>query len=315
LSLPTTKTITAVASCFRGEKYLPAFLDSCAAQTIAGETEILLVHNDPSDAERRLVTAFAAEHPGLLTHLVVPREALAVSTNRALASAQGRYVTIWNVDDLRTADSLELCARTLDEHPEIGFTYGDFVLVDKFEETAGPRVRVPSFDRREFTRSMHLGPFYMWRRSLCEEFGYWDEQLRMGGDFDYAIRLALASDGRKTDGVLGYYLNEGLGLSTSAASLQPVEGAVLALRYGALDKVDLAFYWAARRYRLNDVRLGDRWIPLRDIAPQKDRYARSRAWLAVAAWRSATRPPLASRLIASCRVTLRPPAPASAREL
>jgi glycosyltransferase involved in cell wall biosynthesis len=283
---PSTKRITAIASCFRGAKYLPAFLESCARQTIADETEVLLVHNEPTDDELAIVAAFVDRHPGLVAHLVVPRESLAVSTNRALVAARGEYVAIWNVDDLRTPDSLEACARTLDRCPEAAFTYGDYLLVDRWQATDGPRVTPPEFERREFTRSMHLGPFYMWRRSLCEEIGYWDEQLRMGADFDYAIRLALAGDGVRTDALLGYYLDEGLGLSTAATSVQPIEAAALILRYGALDKLDLAYYGPARRYRLDDIRRGDEWIPLDRLAPDHQRYARGRWWLAVAALRS-----------------------------
>jgi glycosyltransferase involved in cell wall biosynthesis len=289
MSQPSTTRVSAIASCYRGEKYLPAFLENCAEQTIAYETEILLVHNDPSDADRELVAAFAREHPGLVTHVTVEREPLAVSTNRALAMARGRYVCIWNIDDLRTPNSLECSARTLDEHPGAGFTYGAYVLVDEWRKTEGPIVRPPDFDRRAFVRSMHLGPFYMWRRSLSEQIGYWDEQLKMGADFDYAIRLSLAAEGRRTDALLGYYLDEGLGLSTASTSVQPIERTVLERRYGAFDKINLAAWRPASEYRLDEVLHGDRWIPLDQVAPDRERFARHRAWLLFAALRSPLR--------------------------
>jgi glycosyltransferase involved in cell wall biosynthesis len=278
-------TVTAVASCFRGEKYLPAFLENVAEQTIASETEIVLVHNDPSERETAMVADFIASNPGLIEHVVIPREPLAVSTNRALAMARGRYVCIWNVDDLRTPDSLELMARTLDRNPGAGFTYGDYAFVDTWRSTDGARVTTPAFDRREFVRSMMLGPFYMWRKSLCDEFGLWDEQLRMGADFDWAIRLALAADGVKTDGLLGYYLNEGAGLSTGPSTWQPVERTVLELRYGIYDKVDAAHYRPARKYRLDAVLRNGEWIPLSEVAPGHRRFARSPLWLGSAGLR------------------------------
>src|SRR4051812_24882628 len=133
------RKISAITSCYRGEKYLPAFLDSVATQTAAHDTEVLLVHNDPTEAELALVGDFASAHPGLVEHVVVDREPLAVSTNRALDQAAGDYVCVWNIDDLRTPTSLEACARTLDEHPDAGFTYGDYVVVDTWQGTEGPR--------------------------------------------------------------------------------------------------------------------------------------------------------------------------------
>lgn len=278
--------VSALVSCFNGAKYLPAFLDNAAEQTIAAQTEIVLVHNDPDPGELGLVEDFAGRYPGVLTHLVVPREPLAVSTNRAARAAQADYVCVWNVDDLRTPDSLQLMAQTLDARPNVGFTYGDYVLVEEFQATSGRSVGTPEFDRRAFTRSMLLGPFYMWRKELGAEIGYWDEQLRMGGDFDYAIRLALTADGEKTHGILGYYLDEGLGLSTGPTPLQRIERTMLELRYGSYDKVEVAYWRAARRYRLDAVRAGSDWIQLDDLVGDRLGYARSRAWLAVAVLRA-----------------------------
>jgi glycosyltransferase involved in cell wall biosynthesis len=307
---PVTKRVSAIVSCFRGERYLPAFLESCAAQTIAHEVEIVLIHNDPSEAEKRIVERFAADRPGFIRHVMVGREPLAVSTNRALDVATGRYVCVWNIDDLRTPSSLEECARTLDENPEAGFTYGDNVSVTRFTSTDGLLVSAPEFDRARFVRSMHLGPFYMWRRDLLDTLGYWDEQLRMGGDFDYAIRLALGSTGRKTRAVLGYYLDEGMGLSTSATSVQPIERTVLELRYGSFDKVDVGLYRAARRYRIGEVRHGDSWTPVRTLAPARDDFARHRGWLLVALlrWPRRSRPRVMRRVGAAVRQLQRLPA-------
>jgi glycosyltransferase involved in cell wall biosynthesis len=271
--------VSAIVSCFRGEKYLPAFLENCAAQTLAGETEIVLVHNEPSDEARRMVDEFSARNPGLINHVVTPREPLAVSTNRAMRAARGDYVCIWNVDDLRTPDSLERMARTLDANPDAGFTYGDYAIVDTWQSTEGPRMDLPAFERRKFVRSMFLGPFYMWRSRLSDELGGWDEQFRMGADFDWAIRLAIASEGVKTEGLLGYYLDEGAGLSTAPVTWQPVERTMLELRYGIYDKVELPHLRAAKRYRLDAVLRDGEWTPLERVLPDHRRFARSPLWL------------------------------------
>ena len=278
--------MSALASCYRAERHLPDFLASCAGQTIVDQVEVLLVHNDPTRAELEIVERFSQSHPGLVRHVVTPREPFTCSINRAISLAQGEYLCIWNVDDLRTDDSLERMAQTLDSNQDVGFTYGDFAVVNERPSSRGEYVETPSFDRREFVRSMIVGPFFMWRSELQSSIGAWDEQFMVGSDFDFAIRLALEVDGAKTDGLIGSYLNEGTGLSTSEDGVQAAECAAIVLRYGIYDKLDLTRLRAARRYRRDAIlRLGE-WIPLIELVPERMRYASSKYSLATAALRT-----------------------------
>ncbi len=278
--------VSALVSCFRGETFLPGFLENCSAQTIASETEIVLVHNEPSAAEVRIVEQFSARNPDLIKHVITERESIGRSTNRALSLARGEYVCIWNVDDLRTINSLELMAATLDETPLADFTYGDFTVVDQWMATHGTEVSPPSFERRAFVRSMLLGPFYMWRREAAADLGGWDEQFSVGADFDFAIRLALATDGVKTDGLLGYYLNQGVGLSTSASGAQAVEATAIMLRYGILDKVVPRHLRAAREYQLDSILQDGDWVDMSELSVARNRYSTSRMKFGVAVARS-----------------------------
>ncbi len=255
---------------------MPAFLANCAAQTIADQTEIVLVHNEPSQQELEIVRQFRQRHPDLINHIVVPKEPLAVSTNRAIKAALGEYVCIWNVDDLRTADSLEKMTKTLDENSGVGFTYGDFIVVIKWQAALGRQATVPEFNRKAFVQSMYAGPFYMWRKSLCQKIGYWDEQFKSGADFDYAARLALAAEGKKTPGNLGYYLDEGLGLSTGKAPWQEIEAAVIALRFGVYYKLDFWYYNRAKKYNLENVLQSGQWVLLQSLAPHYKEFMESR---------------------------------------
>jgi glycosyltransferase involved in cell wall biosynthesis len=270
--------VSAIVSCFRGQKYLPAFLENCAQQTLAEQLEVVLVHNDPSPEELELVRFFETKHPGMVTHLVVGREPLAVSTNRAMKAAKGEYLCVWNVDDLRTPDSLEKMAAVLDNFFDIGFTYGDFIITHKWLGKTGQLVVSPEFARAAFVRSMHAGPFYMWRKQLCETLGYWDEQFKSGADFDYVVRLALESKGKKTIGLLGYYLDEGIGLSTGKTPWQAIERTMIELRYGVYRKLDFWYYKRAKAYRLNEVLQDGQWRKLSELSPHAGDFREGWEW-------------------------------------
>ena len=71
----------------------------------------------------------------------------------------------------------------------------------------------------------------MFRKSLIEKSGVFDEQLIQGPDYDLALRLVRNGKAYFMSDNLGYYLNEGLGMSTKPDSKQPIERTVIELRY------------------------------------------------------------------------------------
>ncbi len=263
--------ISTITSCFKGEKYLESFLKNVSEQTILDKIEIVLVHNQPTDKEIKLVKNFQKKYPGVIKHIIIrPVEPIGKSMNRCIKEAKGNYVTIWNVDDLRTPDSLEIQMDVLDKNPEASLTYGDFIIVDKIGKTTGNLIVSLEFKREKFIKGMYCGPFPMWRKAINEKIGYFDEQLIQGADFDLMVRIALNYEMEKSQGLLGFYLNEQAGLSTRRGSLQPIERTVIELRYGVYDKIDFLYYKKAKKYRIYQVFFDNKWFPISNFY---DKYA------------------------------------------
>ena len=255
--------ISAVVPYFRGDKYLEKFLENVLEQTILNELEVVLVHNEPTHKEIELVQKFQIQHPGVINHIVIkPVEPIGTSMNRCIKNAKGEYVAIWNIDDLRTPNSFEIQKKVLDENPEVGLAYGDYIVVNTFGGRKGRLVSPPEFERKEFIKSMHCGPFPMWRKEINEKIGYFDEQLMQGADFDLMARIATTYAMKKCQGLLGYYLDVGLGLGTRQGTLQPIERTVIELRYGAYNKLDFRYYKKALKYRISEVFFDNKWFPI-----------------------------------------------------
>lgn len=99
---------------------LPAALESLAAQTCR-EFEVLTV-NDGSDdggTTRAVLEAFAGRDPRFRV-LDRPHGGIVAALATGLAAARGRYIARMDADDLCHPRRLELQARHLDAHPEIG---------------------------------------------------------------------------------------------------------------------------------------------------------------------------------------------------
>ena len=209
---------------------MKGFLDNLSTQTHK-DLEIVLDHNDPSDEEVKLVEEYNEQYDNILHIKVEGVDPIGTSMNRCIEYATGDYLCIWNVDDLRTPDSIEVMAKALDENPDVDFVYGNYVIVPNFGGTEGQYVDETGRED-ELTTSMILGPYFMFRKSILEKSGVFDEQLVQGADYDLALRLALNGKGLHLPVNLGYYLNEGLGQSTKPNSKQPIERTVIELRYG-----------------------------------------------------------------------------------
>ncbi len=143
----------------------------------------------------------------------------------------------------------------------------------------GKKITSPEFEKKEFRRSMHLGPFYMWRKSACNQIGYFDEQCKQGADFEYAIRLATEYNGGKTQGLLGYYLDEGLGLSTRKNSLRPIEDDFILLRFGVYSKLDLWHLKKSLNYNREQVLTDGEWVDINKLSPHRRQLMESKIWV------------------------------------
>ena len=227
--------VSTITPCYNMSKYMKGFLTNLSQQTHK-DLEIVMDHNNPSDEEIKLIEAHNEIYDNIFHIQVEGVDPIGISMNRCIENASGDYLCIWNVDDLRTPDSIEMMAKALDENPDVDFVYGDFTQVIKFGATEGEVVN--NAGREDLLKSgMILGPFFMLRKSLLQRTKVFDEQLVSGADYDLALRMAHNGKGMHIPHNSGYYLNEGLGASTRPDSKQPVERTVIEMRYG-LDVID-----------------------------------------------------------------------------
>jgi len=262
-------------STYRSDSFLAEWIRSIRQQTIWPDLEVIIVANEPSTKEKELLSDFARIIPGRIHWETVSRESLYRSWNRAIERSSAPLLAIGNADDLRFPDSLQQQIEAMESHEKALFCYGPFFTSSFFPDLPDPDstnrlVPVPAYDPVEFTRSMCLGPFLVWRKNASPSTRFFDEQFQSGGDFDFTIRLALHGHGIRMDKPLGCYYNAGLGLSTGSS--QPIERTVIELRYGIYDKID--YRWAAKASRYNILNLlhQGEWLPVRQFVPDYDHF-------------------------------------------
>ena len=251
--------VSTITPCYNMSKYMKGFLDNLSTQTHK-DLEIVLDHNDPSDEEVKLVEEYNEEYDNILHIKVEGVDPIGTSMNRCIEYATGDYLCIWNVDDLRTPDSIEVMAKALDDNSDVDFVYGNYVIVPNFGGTQGQYVDETGRED-ELTTGMILGPYFMFRKSILEKSGVFDEQLVQGADYDLALRLAFNGKGLHLPINLGYYLNEGLGQSTKPNSKQPIERTVIELRY-RINVLEPHLVPYTREYDVENIIVDEEKIPV-----------------------------------------------------
>ena len=251
--------VSTITPCYNMSKYMKGFLDNLSTQTHK-DLEIVLDHNDPSAEEVKLVEEYNEQYDNILHIKVEGVDPIGTSMNRCIEYATGDYLCIWNVDDLRTPDSIEVMAKALDDNSDVDFVYGNYVIVPNFGGTQGQYVDETGRED-ELTTGRILGPYFMFRKSILEKSGVFDEQLVQGADYDLALRLAFNGKGLHLPINLGYYLNEGLGQSTKPNSKQPIERTVIELRY-RINVLEPHLVPYTREYDVENIIVDEEKIPV-----------------------------------------------------
>jgi hypothetical protein len=196
-----------LTSLYRSDRFLPGHLRRLrvTARRLreAGlAVEVVAVANDASPRERHLLARLVATAAFPVTVRHVPRETLYASWNRAIAATTAPVLAPWNVDDIRTPESLkEGCERL---GGDLGLVYFPFMYARAvrllgFWPSARLWIRyaghvTPFVDAQTFQEQACFGPFIMFTRRLYEATGPFDEWFRIWGDLDWVLRAARHAD-------------------------------------------------------------------------------------------------------------------------
>lgn len=235
--------VSLITSLYRCEKDLKRYFSTLLNLTNLQEIEVILVHNDPLDSELDIIHHFRNKNPEvLLQHITVPRETVYASWNRAIRISSANYLAIWNVDDIRFPDSLRIQASLLDTHPSHALVFGSKWL----QTSRNPDSITPSprrwVHRLGKTIRFQDGSFIMWRKSVHNHIGYFDEQFLSSGDQEFWYRVNRAFPILLAPLPLGLYREiPGVGISKTQENqmIRQFEKMVLTYRYGLCTSLNL----------------------------------------------------------------------------
>ncbi len=237
--------VSIIISAYNSERHINKFfarLLKVAKVLIANSVsfEVIMVFNSPTQNELMAINNFADKL--WFRHVVVERETVFASWNRGVMMAKGETVAFWNVDDIRFADAIIDGLNSIKDGADLVYfpfyilwflKIGPVYLPVKYKH-----ILPPLYNKKEFSRSMHCGPFFMISKKFFSQVGPFDEQFKISGDFDWCVRAAMKSDkfilSKKNAGI---FRVDGTGLSARTKKNLFAENNIICKRHNIMDKI------------------------------------------------------------------------------
>ena len=147
--------------------------------------------------------------------------------NEALELATGEFITNANLDDRKAPNSLECHALALVADPDLSLVYADSFITAAPNETyeknssEGRKYNFEQFSKESMLRGNQPHNNPMWRKSLHDKYGFFNDKYRSAGDWEFFLRCAFEGEEyKKLTECLGLYYFNPKGVSTNTENFE-----------------------------------------------------------------------------------------------
>lgn len=223
IKMKNNYTLAIVASLYKGSKYIHSFMENITEQTVFNECELILIDANSPENEYEIVKKYVQLFPNIRYIKLDKKIGIYDAWNMAIKESNSVFITNANVDDVHRKDAFEIKINALKSYPKIDVVYTDVFY--SFMENLSFKAIASANLKTNFTSEatifnllncnfLHNSP--MWRRSLHEKIGYFDNQYKSAGDWEFWLRAAYEKHlFMKIDDIVTAYYNNPGGISTN----------------------------------------------------------------------------------------------------
>lgn len=230
--------VSVVIAAYRAEKHIESSVRSALRQTFT-DLEVVVVDDGSDDLTADVVRSISDDRVKLIQQA---NRGQSAALNTGVASASGSYVKFLDADDqlndTHIASQMEAIANETDKLASCRWCYFVEDLPDAMpplEHTSRNIDDPVQWIVESLTLDDGMMGGWMWLipRGVLNRAGGWDERLSLNNDFDFSIRLLLASSGVRFASNAVYYYRKGLDAPvTSLRSNKAMTSAFLTTELG-----------------------------------------------------------------------------------
>tara|TARA_R110002074_G_scaffold237176_3_gene409029 strand:+ start:6287 stop:7942 length:1656 start_codon:yes stop_codon:yes gene_type:complete len=233
--------VTVFCPIYNAEKYIENFLVDIKKQTFFDSCELIIINANSPQNEEKHILPFMKENKNVVYKKLDYRATVMETENMAIQMATGKFFAQACVDDVHHPEYIEVLSKHLHFSDDVDLVYSDCLQTTKPLETFcdnSSNGQKYEHSINDFTRENMIkclpGPMPMWKLSVHQKAGLFDEDMKYAGDWDMFLRMVdNDSKFKKIDTPLGlyYYNNEGLSTSSEYAAERIKEEATVFFQY------------------------------------------------------------------------------------
>lgn len=205
-----------IVSLYNAADKIPTFLRMLSQQTMIkrGECEVVFIDSgSPGGDHGAFQQAIAATPMPALYARSENRETIQAAWNRGIKLARGDALAFLGVDEAIHPECMDILSDTLDRNPNVDWVMSDSIVteLDKRETLSHD---IMKYDRRGYRQDWHyldstflsyVGGLY--RKSIHDRVGYYDESFRAAGDTEFKNRVLPFIQTKYVSKTLGVFNN------------------------------------------------------------------------------------------------------------
>lgn len=213
-------------SIYKGQKFLNGYIENMLKQSIFSEIEFVFLDCASPENERVVIEPLAQKYSNIKYYRLESDPGLYAAWNIAVKKCSAPIIGNWNIDDRKNKEGLEILLNQFDKDKDLdiayGFTYISTIANEKYIDNNYNEIYpcLPhSFENLLRNNSPHCMP--LWKKSLHDRFGYFDENYKTASDGDFWLRCAAGGARIRTiNHPVGLYYINPSGRSTNPETLQ-----------------------------------------------------------------------------------------------
>ena len=214
--------VSIICSLYKGGEYIEHFMSEVVKQTIFEKCELIILDANSPDKEYEVIEEYIKKYNNIFYERLEKVLNVQETMNLGIKKSSGEYLALWNVDDTRAYNSLEVMAKTLSVDPLVDLVYADSYQTNVKNETFANNSshdKLYEHSTNTFSKENMIkclpGPLPMWRKTMNESNGMFNTELKFAGDWEMWLRCVQnGSTFKKIPEVLGLYYYNPYGLST-----------------------------------------------------------------------------------------------------
>lgn len=221
---------------YKGEKFVNGYIDDMLRQTVFNKTEFIFLDCNSPENERSILEPLSQKYENVIYKKLNNDPGIYAAWNISVKMCSSDIVGNWNIDDRKSSNSLEILLKPFERDESLDLVYGlTYVSTEpneRYENNTYEHVYpcLPhSLKNLLINNSPHCMP--LWKKSLHDRFGYFDENYRTASDGDMWLRSAVG--GAKIYMVnhpVGLYYYNPQGISTNPENLVKMVAEVQEMR-------------------------------------------------------------------------------------